>query len=65
MRAHCSALALAVLAAGCTHSVECTDCGSDLIYESEINDSAPQANWMGLLYPGDALQIEGHITQWG
>jgi hypothetical protein len=65
MRAHCSALALAVLAAGCTHSVECTDCGSDLIYESEINDSAPQANWMGSLYPGDALQIEGHITQWG
>lgn len=59
-------LALCLTLAGCVEDHDaCATCAADVLYESEVNDTAPQANWMGVLYPGDALSIRGHVTQLG
>jgi hypothetical protein len=59
-------LALPFTVLGCTYDEpECTTCGDPALYETEINDTAPQADWIGAVYPGDALSIRGHVTQFG
>ena len=58
-------LTLSLLGAGCVQDTSCDTCTSGAIYESEINDTALQANWIGAIYPGEQLLIDGHITQWG
>lgn len=44
---------------------DCTTCDANVLYESEVNDTASQADWIGVLYPGDTLSIRGHVTQYG
>jgi hypothetical protein len=58
-------LALPLALAGCIDDDDCTTCESNVLYESEVNDSDAQADWIGVLYPGDALSIRGHMTQFG
>ncbi|HVS17413.1 MAG TPA: hypothetical protein VMT18_02350 [Planctomycetota bacterium] len=59
-------LALPLALAGCSkHYTPCTTCDDTVVYETEINDTAAQADWMGLVYPGDMLSIRGHVTQFG
>ncbi len=59
-------LALPLCLAGCIEEHdECTTCDANVLYEVEVNDTAPQANWIGVLYPGDALSIRGHVTHLG
>jgi hypothetical protein len=45
---------------------DCNACsGWTDAYEIEPNDLPAEANWLGTLYPGDALAIHGRITQLG
>lgn len=58
--------ALPLLLVGCyDDDYDCTPCDDNVVYESEVNDHAAVANWIGVLYPGDALSIRGHVTQFG
>lgn len=59
------ALPLPLSLAGCMDEDDCTTCESNVLYESEVNDGAALADWIGVLNPGDALSIRGHITQNG
>jgi hypothetical protein len=57
-------LVLAALAASCRYG-DCDDCGSDFdptIYESEPNDQACCANFLGTLAPYDNLTIRGSMS---
>lgn len=60
-------LALPLLLTGCFDDDydDCSTCGANVLYETEVNDTAPQADWIGVLYPGDVLSIRGHVTQFG
>ena len=59
-------LALSLSLAGCVeHHDPCSTCDVPVVYETEINDTAPQADWIGVLYPGESLSIRGHVTQYG
>lgn len=59
-------LALSLVLVGCsTHDAPCTTCDVPVVYETEINDTAPQADWIGVLYPGEALSIRGHVSEYG
>jgi hypothetical protein len=61
-------LALPLLLTGCfddDDDDDCSTCDANVLYETEINDTAPQADWIGVLYPGDALSIRGHVTDYG
>jgi len=51
--------------AGCYESTGCGSCGWLSLFEVEPNDLPHQANWLGDLYPEDALAIDGRITQFG
>lgn len=44
---------------------DCGSCDDLVVYESEINDSSAQADWIGVVYPGQALSIRGHVTKSG
>lgn len=62
-----AACALPLLLTACTHDDydDCASCDDLVVYESEVNDSSAQADWIGVLYPGQALSIRGHVTQYG
>lgn len=59
-------LALPLALAACSNANDgCSTCNDPTYYETEINDTAAQANWVGVLYPGDVVTIRGGVTQWG
>lgn len=57
--------ALAPLAACYDDDDDCYDCGPPVYLEIEPNDVPAQANFLGTLYPGDWLAIEGRLSEFG
>ena len=57
--------ALAPLAACYDDDDDCYDCGPPVYLEIEPNDLPAQANFLGTLYPGDWIAIEGRLSEFG
>ncbi len=66
LRAAALAACLGLSATACHH--DCDGCHQNVVpvfVESEPNDEAFQANYFGVLLPGDHFLIEGHISDDG